>query len=163
MFRTANGGTRLDHINRHKIKYIKAGTMWKAIWIEWLMKKQGDRARAWERRTYRLKSKQVSLPSACSENWLFFNFVGRVRLSPLGTECLAGETEIFEENLPQCCFAHQIPMTWPGTRTRAATVRSRQLKAWATARPCSDNEDEYCTSQNSQLIDMGCCRLTVCD
>jgi hypothetical protein len=29
-------------------------------------------------------------------------------------ECLAGEAEVFGENLPQCCFFHHKPHMLPG-------------------------------------------------
>jgi hypothetical protein len=48
---------------------------------------------------------------------------------------LAGETEVFRENLPQRALsAPQTPHA-VRTRTRAATVGSQRLTAWATARP----------------------------
>jgi hypothetical protein len=49
---------------------------------------------------------------------------------------LAGEIEVLRENLPPlplCPAQIQQDLTW--TRSRAAAVRSRQLTAWAMARP----------------------------
>jgi hypothetical protein len=50
---------------------------------------------------------------------------------------LAGETEVLGENLPQMplCLPHTPHAVQ--TRTRAATVGSQRLTAWATARPTS--------------------------
>jgi hypothetical protein len=52
-------------------------------------------------------------------------------------ECrLAGETEVLRENLPLCHFCpSQNPTDQTWVWTRAATVGSRRLTAWAMARP----------------------------
>jgi hypothetical protein len=47
---------------------------------------------------------------------------------------LAGETEVLEENAPQCYFVYHKSLTW--ARTVGAAVGSRRLTAWATNGPC---------------------------
>jgi hypothetical protein len=50
---------------------------------------------------------------------------------------LAGEPEVLGENLPQRHFCpSKIPHKQTRVWTRAATVGSRRLTAWAMARPC---------------------------
>jgi hypothetical protein len=44
-------------------------------------------------------------------------------------ECLAGESEVLGENLPQCRFVHHKPHMPARTRTRAAAVGSQRLTA----------------------------------
>jgi hypothetical protein len=48
---------------------------------------------------------------------------------------LAGETEVFGENLPQCRFVHHKPPHAARTWTWAAVVGSQWLTAWAMAWP----------------------------
>jgi hypothetical protein len=82
---------------------------------------------------------------------------GGVQLGPLGTAAtnhlrcqprvimimeklvgwwLVGETEVLEENLPQCRFVNHKPPHAARTRTWVAAVGCQRLTAWATARPC---------------------------
>jgi hypothetical protein len=44
-------------------------------------------------------------------------------------EGLAGEIEVFGENLHQCRFVHHKPHMPAGTRTQAAAVGSQRLTA----------------------------------
>jgi hypothetical protein len=50
-------------------------------------------------------------------------------------EWLARETELLWENLPSASFPSQIPHDLNWARTQATMVGSRQLTAWAIARP----------------------------
>jgi hypothetical protein len=50
-------------------------------------------------------------------------------------EWLAGETEVFGENLPQCRFVDHKTRMPARKRTRAAAVGSQRLTAWPMTRP----------------------------